>query len=310
MVMFSAKTVLAAKVEGTPGTIESLANSEGAFNVYNPKFSQGMAVTQRQAQGGFNKLAPVPGARPATISFETDIGWDGTATLPTWATVFFPACGWVNSSGTFSPKTEAPGSNVKTLTLATYVDGVKRVLFGAMGNWRIELIAGTMARVFWEFTGIYSPTSDVSILTPTYPTAQPLRYVANELTYNSLTPIANQVVFDAGNTVILREDGTQLSGYKTALITDRNPTVTISPEAVLVATEDRYGDFFSATGAALTCEIAGEDTSTISIGAGNAFYQSINPGDRNGVVTDDIVWSCNKDTSNDNELTITFTETV
>ena len=101
MTMLKRKRVFAAKIEATPGTAESLTNTEGAFNAYNVMAQATIAMEEREGQGGFNYLSAVPGAYGGTLSFRTDLGWDGTSTEPTWASVLLPACGWVDTSGTF-----------------------------------------------------------------------------------------------------------------------------------------------------------------------------------------------------------------
>lgn len=302
------KTVMAAKVETTAGTAESLTNAEGSFNIYDPILTPTIAVEERQAQGGFNKLPAVPGARSATITFSTDIGWDGTSTLPTWATVLLPACGWVNSSNTFTPRTEAPGTNVKTLTLATYVDGIRMLMYGAMGTFQWVFPAGRMGRINWTFTGVYDDVTDVSILAPTYPTAAPIRIGASSTpTYDGVALTMPEFTIDAGNSVVLREDFTA-TGYRSALITNRTPVITGSPETRLVATNDPYGDWVAGTTSNFLINLSGfAGSAELEIEAPQAQITNVQPGNRADVMVDNTTWTCTKASSNDSELTIIFT---
>mgnify|MGYP003652821754 CR=1 FL=1 len=130
MTQLKRKRVLAAKTETTPGTAESLAGSEAAFNVYNIIAQQEIDMDSREAQGGFGMHSSLAAGRKGRITFSVDASWDGTATEPSWADTFLPACGWVKSSQVFTPRTEVPGSNVKTLTLAIYQDGMRKILSG------------------------------------------------------------------------------------------------------------------------------------------------------------------------------------
>src|SRR6056297_2582972 len=135
MPLLKRKRVLAAKVEGTIGTAETLTTAEGAFNVYDLMIQPTIEVEDRPAQGSFNQLAGVAGARLGTATFRTDLAYDGT-NIPSWASVLLPACGWVLSTATFNPTSEAPGSNVKTLTIGGYIDGLFKQIYGAVGSWR------------------------------------------------------------------------------------------------------------------------------------------------------------------------------
>lgn len=308
MTLLRRKRVLAAKVETTPGTAESLTASEGAFNAYNVIAQANITIEEREGQGAFNYLAGVPGARGGTLSFSVDLGWDGSATIPTWASVLLPGCGLVNSSGTLSPLTEVPGSNVKTLTLATYVDGVKKTLAGAMGNVQFVFPSGRMARADFTFTGVWQTVTDTSLIAPTYPTAAALRFASAVVTYDSVAQKVEQVTVDLGNSVILREDATTATGYSTALVTNRNPRITANPEAQLVATDDRYGDWVAGTTAALVVTLDGPSDATLSFQADKAQYMNVQEGNRNDMVIDDVEWACTSTGTNDDELVMVFTE--
>src|SRR5690606_26798925 len=120
-----------------------------------------------------------PGIRSGTATFSTEMSYDGT-TVPTWASVLLPACGWVNTAGVFSPVSRGPGAGAtlpKTLTIGAYVDGVFRILSGCMGTFTIELPTGRMAKINWTFQGKWAANpTDVALIAPTYPAARPLRF--------------------------------------------------------------------------------------------------------------------------------------
>lgn len=97
MTLLRRKRVLAAAIESTVGTAESLDAGDGAFNVYNALINPNITMIQRESQGGFNYLSPIPAGYSGAATFRTYLEWDGTATEPAWADTFFPACGWVKS---------------------------------------------------------------------------------------------------------------------------------------------------------------------------------------------------------------------
>ena len=307
MPLLKRKRVLAAKVEGTPGAVESLTASEAAFNAYDVMIQPSIEVERREAQGQFGSLAGVASARQGKATFKTDLGWDGTATEPAWATVFLPACGYVLATNTFTPRSEAPGSNVKTLTIACYINGLRKILVGCMGTFKLVAPTGRMAYIEWEFTGKWAPPTDVTILAPTYPTVSPLRFASGVVEWNDIAQSVEQVTFDAGNEVTLLEDPTDATGYSYAVVVDRAPKFTANPESVLVGTQNRWSEWISNTEDTFELDINGPTTSFMSIDAPKAQIINVQEGDRGKIVTDEVEWACNKDATLDTEVSIIFT---
>ena len=309
MVMLRRKSVFAAAIEATPGTAETLAAGDGVFNAYNVELQPQITVEEREGQAAFNRLAGVPGALGGQATFTLDMGWDGTTTMPSWADIIFPALGFVETSQVYNPTTEAPGSNVKTLTLGKYIDGVKKQIYGAMGTAQIILPTGRMCRIENTFTGCWDAATDTALIAPTYPTAFPIKFTSGTITLNSVNIKVESVTIDFANTVILREDASTPSGYSTALITDRNPRITINPEASTVAILNTYGLFTAGTQVAFQVILDGPTDSTITIDAPKCQVMNSQEGDRNGMVIDDIELACQKNgTTSDKELFFTFAE--
>lgn len=308
MTLLKRKRVLAAKIESTSGTAESVTASDAAFNVYDVVTTQEVDMIQREAQGGFAMEAAIAEGRKGKVAFKIDASWDGTATEPSWADTFLPGCGWVKSGQVFTPRTEAPGSNVKTLTIAVYTDGVRKLLYGAAGTFKLVCPTGKVAYFEFEFSGIWGGVTDAAILAPTYPTDKGLRYASSTTTWNSVALCLENLTLDSGNVVTPRECATNESGYHAFLVTNRMVKVTGNPEAKTVATQDRWGKLLDSSEHALTWDLDGPTNSKITIAAPKAQILSINEGDRNGLVTDEIEWSCNRNGSNiDQEASITFT---
>ncbi len=310
MVMLRRKSVFAAKVESTIGTAESLSGSDGAFNARDFVIQPTVAMTRREGQGGFNYLASMPEGMMGTCTIVHDLAYDG-ASIPTWASVLLPACGWVDTAGVFSPVTAGPGAAVKTLTIGHYKDGKRSLLSGAMGTFVITLETGKTPYITFTFTGKYSSNeTDTSIIAPTYPTTLPLRFAAGGFTFNSVNLCTATASVDAGNSVIMREcvNASDRSGYVSALVTNRLPVITADPESVLVATQDRDALWLASTPQALAITINGPTDSTIVIAAPKAQLENKQQGNRNDINTDDLTWICTAGSSADTELTITFNE--
>ena len=307
MPLLRRRAVFAAKVEGTIGTAESLTTAEAAFNAEDFTIQPNVPVTRREGQGGFNYLPGVAEGMQGTCTVRMGMSYDGT-TVPTWASVLFPACGWIQSTGVFSPLSEGPGSNVKTITIGHYKDGKRSMLSGAMGTFKIMAPTGKTAMIEFTFTGKYSTNeTDTALIAPTYPTVLPLRVAAGALTWNSVALCTSNVEVDAGNSVIMREcmNATDRSGFISAIVTNRQPVITADPESVLVATQDRDALWLTSSPQAFSMQIGTTGTS-VTIAAPKAQLENKQQGNRNDMLTDDLTWLATAGSSADTELTITF----
>ena len=307
MPLLRRRAVFAAKVETTIGTAESLTGAEGAFNARDFTIQPNVPITRREGQGGFNYLPGIAEGMQGTCTVTMDMAYDGT-TVPTWASVLLPACGWVQTTGVFSPLSEGPGTNVKTITIGHYKDGKRALLSGAMGTFKIMAPTGKMASIEFTFTGKYSTNeTDTALISPTYPTTLPLRVAAGALTWNSVALCTSNVEVDAGNSVIMREcmNATDRSGFISAIVTNRQPVITADPESELVATQDRDALWLTSSPQAFSMQIGVAGTS-ITVAAPKAQLENKQQGNRNDMMTDDLTWLATKGSAADTELTITF----
>lgn len=309
MPLLRRRSVFAAKVETTVGTAESLTGAEGVFNARDFVIQPNIAVTRREGQGGFNYLAGIPEGMMGTCTIVHDLAYDGT-TVPTWASVLLPACGWVETTGVFSPVSEGPGGSggVKTLTIGHYKDGKRSLLSGAMGTFTITLETGKVAYITFTFTGKYSSNeTDTALIAPTYPTTLPMRFAAGAFTWNSVALCTSSATVDAGNSVIMREcvNASDRSGYVSAMVTNRAPIITADPESVLVATQDRDAKWLTSTPEALAITV-GAAGNSIAIAAPKAQLENKQQGNRKDMMSDNLTWLATAGSAVDTELTITF----
>jgi hypothetical protein len=301
-------SVFAAKIEATPGTAETLAAADGAWNIMEADMTPNIEVSVRPIQGTFRKLPGVAGARGATCTFSLELIGDGSGGVPDWATTFLAACGIVDTTGTLTPRNENPGTNVKTLTLGLWeTKGASqrlKTMVGCMGNVTFEITPGETVRMNFTFTGVWSGVAATAVISPTYPTLLPLRAASGAFTINSIAQVFGSCTFDVGNVVVLRPSIATLSGFSHAIITDRTPMFTFDPEAQLIADEDVYGEWIASTTRALSCQFQNA-TDRVTIAAPAVQRMTIANGDRDGIRTDNQTLQCCRDGSNA-EFSITF----
>ena len=294
MSLLKKKRVLAAKIETTAGTAIALTASDGAFNVFDAEMTPEIELAERPGQSAFSQLTAEPGALGGSCSFKTELD-------SAWSAILLPACGLVGTP--YVPVSEVPGTNAKTITLGIYENGLCKKLKGAMGNAVFVFESGKPVQVEWTFTGIWIAPVDTVMLAPTFPTSRPPRFMGAGLEIGSwTTAVIQSLRIDLGNTVMLRESGNSSDGYVYAAITDRKVVGSINPESGLVATKDVFGEWIIGTEAAFTLTVSG-----ITFAMPKLQFTNIQPGDREGIQTDEIDFQANRSASAGNdEITITF----
>ncbi len=315
MTHLSELTVFGGKIEATRGTKETLTVTEAAFNVYDLKIEPDVQFNERDAQGGFGNQKAVPGGRKGKATFKVDLAYDGIA-IPTWADLLFPGCGLTKTARVFAPKSQSPdaaGATVKTLTIGKWTDRKYSCIYGAMGNVKAMYSNGKIPILEFEFEGIYGGETDSAMVAPTYPTEAKLVMMGAPVTYDAVALCLESLSLDVGNSMYLKECPNSDFAYEYAVIKQRKSKVTANPESKLVASQDRMGLYLAGTEKVLrvVCPAAGYVLATgaksVEFLASQAQLIKNGPGDRNGVVIDDMEFQLNQAASTlDSEFTITF----
>lgn len=300
--MLTRLKVFAAKTEATVGTAESLTGSEGVFNVFDLKMLPTIDFMERQGQGGFSRIAGTLGQYSATATFRTQLC--GGASDPTWMSVLLPACGFKGTSHVYTGVAEQPGSNVKTITIGGYYNGLKKLMRGCVGNCVFNFVAGQVCYIDWTFVGAWEDPSDVAILSPSYPSETPLRYAGATFTIGSYAFKASKFTLDLGNEMFVRDDGASAGGIHSCLITGRKPKGSFDPETTLVATKALDSIWKARTTQALVLNL-GTTNNGVNFAAPALQITNIQESDRNGLLIDDVSFDLVRSSTDGDELTIT-----
>ena len=258
--MLTKRRVVAAKVESTEGTAETLTTAEGGILAIDPKVDVDIAMHERDnAKASLGKFASLAGSRKASISFKVEVKGAGSAysssNLPA-LDVYLMACGGsqtlVVTSGS-ETVTYAPASTgVSSITIGCYEDGVLKMIKGARGTCRITMKQGEPVMMEFEFFGVHVAPTDVTLLAPTYESTIPPIFRSASFTIASYAAVMSAINIDLGNSFHLRESVNTAEGFLSNVITGRNPVGDMDPEMVLVATHDWYGLWLAGTTGALT----------------------------------------------------------
>jgi len=319
MVLLRKKRLVAVALETVVGTKETLAAGDADMNCYDAEVNPTIEFIRRPGQASLSQLPGLTSAQSGQITFKTDIHGAGAA-LPLWAQLLLPACGYVSgdavSPWTFAPLSAGPTDGVtyaenRSATIGVYTDGELKQLSGAMGTFKIMLTAGQIAMIEWTFKGEWVGPLTGAFPATTYPTVLPARFMSTALLIDGSPPATciETVEIDAGNNVVLRPCADQAGAIEGAVVTERNPVITMNPESVPSGTEDWYADWLSGAELPLVIPLISA-TNTITISAPKIQRTNIQEGDRSGIQIDNITWQANKNAhTGDDELTFTFAVT-
>ena len=264
---------------GTPATINAAA---AVTPVFNPSIKMSTEVVARETLGSLSPIRQGLGAQSAEATFETEL-FGGTT--PYWTNLLL-GCGLVANTGAYTPTDDA----TQTLTLAQYINGRERSMLGCMGTFKIMFKRGQAARVQWTFKGLPQALAAATISPTRVNTIAPL-VGTGAFTSGGNTFRVNEVTFDAGNSVILREDVGSPGGYRAAYITDRKPTISFAAESVIAT--NNSANFLASNTIAFSLAV-GNVTGSIWTLAAGALQLNKDPedGERNGMLTDVLEYLC------------------
>jgi len=293
------RSVLAIKAESTPGTLESLANADAAFNAYNVQYSPDFEFVLREGQGAFSPLITRAGKEMGTISFEVDLYLSAP-----YASALFPALGMaVSATSLWNPTSDS--SDFGTVSVGFYVDGRVHYLKGCMGTAEFVFVVGQVPRVRVTLTGVYGGVGDVAILTPTYPlgNAAALTWKGGSATIGGASQLLSEFTLSMNNTVVPIESAGSSAGISRFWISGRDAQVTTNPLAELVATYNNFGTISATAQNGVALSVITEDDVSVAVPQGE--LNAIQLGDRGGMMSENLTWRCTRNAAaGDDEFAI------
>lgn len=302
-------TQLAAKVEGTEGTKETLALADAVL-ISNIKFSPDIEMYARNAlRGTLSRDPSVSGKQKGNISFDVELKGSGTAgTAPDYGKLL-KSCGYsetivASTSVTYKPATNSLSNS---MTLGIYMDGVIARIWGARGNVKGSMNAGKPGILSFEFQGAAFEVVDGALLAPSYTTVIPPAFLNASLLLEAYAAICSKVDFDTANVIGLRESINSASGFLSALITGRNPKGSLDPELPTVAVYDFFGKWKApGTLGALQLAATGSAGNIVTVSFPKVRYAKIADNERNGIRTLGLDFEACLNTGDD-EISIALT---
>ena len=255
MSLLTRKTVVLAKVETTYGTDAAPAGASNAMLVSNVTLTP---LVNDMAQRNYVRpflgtLQELVAASRATLDFEVEIAGSGAAgTAPAWGAIL-RACGFSETLSAGVSAVYAPVSDsFDSVTICTFIDGVKHALLGARGTVDFTFKDKTVPTLKIKMTGLYAQAADLANPAITLTSWQTPLAMNNANTSGfSLHGYAG-VLSDLTVTMANNVQHLNLVGAEEVRITDRKPTGTITIEAVHMAQMDYFTRANTAALGALT----------------------------------------------------------
>lgn len=310
--MFQAdKSLVLAKIESVYGTDPTPAEAtEAIITKGQPSFEVVGTVRQREVpMPTFGRIKGVNVGDGLKLSFTTELKHSGTAGSASRYDPLFEACGMVQSgSGTviYTPASTMRGPSV---TLWFYIGGVLHKLNGCVGTFKINLKAGEIATIDWEFTGLYADNAaDTAMPAATHEAIAPIIVQALGFTYNSYAAIIEELMLDMGNTVSPEKSANAsnngIAGY---FISNRESKGSMNPEAVAMSVLNPWDLYDNTTAANIALDITASAGNDFAIAVTGAVLEVPKYGSRENILTWDLSFTINPTlAAGNNEIVITF----
>ncbi|OQA02129.1 MAG: hypothetical protein BWY71_00133 [Planctomycetes bacterium ADurb.Bin412] len=301
MTLLSRKKTIRTLQETTKGTA---VTSNIEVMAYDVKIGPDSEFIARRPGGSFfgNTAQGVLGLRTGTCAFRSEMRGTGSDTMDLGLANLLLGCGFAVSAQTYTLSSVL--ATQKCLTLTVWEDGVKKILSGCMGNLKLSGEVGKTMDCNFEFKGNWAAPTDEAMPSVTPNTQLPPILKAGTLTIGGTAVQISKFELDLGNTVEYRQDVNAATGNAHAIITDRDVTVSMDPEAKLVATHDFYGLWLAGTEAALSLVFTSPGADKFTLTLPKLQYKEVQPGDRGGLYIYDINAQANASATGDDELSL------
>lgn len=228
--------LILAEIELTYDTDPTPVAAADSILAYEIKFKENINPVRRQAQiGSLSRITSVAGEKFAEVSFKVEGRGSGTAGTAPRIGCLLRACGFAQTIVSAVSVTYLPtSSSFESVTIYFFVDGRRHIMTGCRGDVKITCEAGQFTVFEFTFKGRYADPTLVALPSPTLETTTPPICKSCNFQYNSKsTLVLKSTMIEMNTKVVPRpslNDANSIAGFE---ITDRDPMVTIDPEAII-----------------------------------------------------------------------------
>lgn len=297
--------------ETTQGTAVAPAATDFIPLVEKPTVKPITEIMQRHNfREAMGKLPFSTGWVYSDVSFKIEwLGASATNTAYAPVDTLFKACGMTVAGGsagtdwTYSLSSTTISQFLGAATSATinyYVDGLKHIVQGFVGSFKLIGEAGQTPMIEFSGKGLYTAVTDTAIPTTTFThnTTIPKMISAALLIDNATPAYIQKIEIDMGNKIEFVPDVNNSIGLAGFRIVDREIKATVNPEAVTVASYDWWakyvaGTAISTSSAGLQCLFGNGARNFSTVTCPQVQIADVKYGTRNGVVTMEVDFQCN-----------------
>ena len=307
--MYTKKTVLYSKIETTSGTDPTPTLADNAVIACDVELSIKADMKERSCgNSDRSAFANIRGKTSVELKFWVPLIGSGTkGTAPKYGPIL-RACDRLETLLAGTSVTYTPAATSETCTIYVNIDGILHKIVGCAGDCELDLTSGEIPKLQFTVSGVYALPTDVAVTAPTFDTTIPVIVKGTTTTFGSYAAIIEKLLLKFGNAVVERTSMNAAEGILAFMIGNRNPTGTMTCEAVLRATTN--ADFWSYFDAGTTKELSlvlGSVAGNIAtITAPACKLSAPKYGDRDGLRTFDVEFQMARSSGND-EITITLT---
>ena len=288
--MYTKKTTLYAKIEGTSGTDSTPTAAANAILAHDVDLSIKADMKERYpGNADRSAFAEVRGKTVYELKFNIQLAGSGSAGIsPRWGCLLKSCDALETISTTPSSVTYTPALVSTTCTIWVNIDGILHKLVGCAGEAELELPAGELPKINFTFSGVYSglPT-DSAVEAMTYDATVPTIVKGTTTTLGAYAGIIEKFGMKTGNTIAERTSMNASEGVLSFIVTDRKPTWSMIFEMVLMATVSAnvLSYFHSVTTKALSFVLGATAGNITTITAPVCVIRAPKTGDREGLRT-------------------------
>ena len=308
------KKFLVAKIEATEGTDPTPVGGSNAIQISSleltPMESDNVQAAAFQGFIGNSSRATLTANKRVSVAFDVELGGSGAAgTAPAFGPLL-KACGCSETIVADTSATYAPVSaSFDSVTLYCFYDGTRHIITGARGTVSINLSAGQLATMSFQFTGIYN-NPDSTALSGTFTVAN--QAAALEVNNTNVTTATffgetsqriESLDFALNNSLTYKETASS----QQVLIVDRAPGGTAVLEAPARSTTDYFEDARGNSTASSSIVLGGTAGNITTLTMAQTDVTGISYGDTNGVISLTMPYLALPTTAGNNSFSLAFT---
>lgn len=281
------------KVEGTPGTAETLAGTDMVL-VENFKFTPNYGDNPNTSMSGTTDAeVGASGLQVGGVEFDVVLKGSGTAgTAPEWRDLIM-LCGFSETVVGATSVTYSPAAAESYYTIGFILPGLGGAgedrlqrLQGCQGNAKFTFKAGDLRRMHVSATGgIVGPADSTVLSSPTWDTTAPTAFLNDAVVVHGTTLAFETLEFDMGRTVGYRTNANSSTGILTSQIGKGRVTGSIDFEVEKVATFDLDTRIRANTTGALAMTPVATAGNKVAVSLPKIRFTGYDYGDRAGAAT-------------------------